>query len=183
MTPRIDNFSGFAQQSVVKLLTLLAIPVGVVAPFTQFLSGILIGLPLVGLVMLLGLSVVWMLILAPLVATGWAWEHLVLTRPIVLVIALPFVILGYLFNRLIAVGPEDKDSQAAQLVAIVLWPFTLPALRKTTPEWLNEALERGELRIPESFLAVQAGAASIGCLIFLVVLVAALAYLFYSLLF
>jgi hypothetical protein len=67
----IDGFTRIARQLAIGLLTIAGIPLGVISPVANFVSGLAIGFPLLGIVAILALNIVWIVILAPLLVTSW----------------------------------------------------------------------------------------------------------------
>ncbi len=170
-----DASSRLAQLILQALLTLVAIPIGLATPFTQFVSGIAIGFPLLGLVSLLFLSVVWLAIFVPLYGTSWVWLRVPWFRPVLLLVGVPFAILSYAFNVLIAVGPADQEDAARKTLASILWPYSTLAFAES--EDLGRAIDDGRVRFPRSLLTMQAGANAFGCFSLALLLLASLGYL------
>jgi len=128
-SPEFDAMTRVARGAVTTALTILAVPLSIIAPITNFITALLY-LPIIGLVAVLALTLVWLLVfMMPLLATSWLWTHAPWLRPLLLPIGVPLAALGYAFNLLIYVPPRDRDSAAYKMGLCMFWPLSLPLLR------------------------------------------------------
>lgn len=109
------------------LITLLQIPLALITWFTTLVSGVIAALPLVGLVYILAISLIWQVILWPLIAGAWAWLRLPawLSWPIGIA-AIPLILAGDTFLKLTgALSPdaEDRIGYYVKLAICQQWPY------------------------------------------------------------
>lgn len=87
------------------------VPFSVVGHLVSSLISVVWGCPL-GLIVMVPLQLVWFVCLGCILALSWSVEHAPVVRPVAFVLALPFLILGYLANVLSpARSPTDILAQ------------------------------------------------------------------------
>ena len=124
-----DPMTTIARGALNITLTILAIPLSIISPVTNFITAFLY-LPIVGLVAVLALTLVWLVVfMGPLLATSWLWIRAPWLRPLLLPVGVPLAALGYAFNLLIYVPPQDRDSKAQKMILCMFWPLSLPLMR------------------------------------------------------
>lgn len=108
------------------LVNVLHVPVTIVGLVTTFLGGIIMVIPLVGLVFVLCLSLVWLAFVGVLLGTAWLWHRTpAWVHPLVAVVGIPVAVVGNVFLALSPGGgvPEDMLAKHTKQVLCQQWPY------------------------------------------------------------
>jgi hypothetical protein len=109
---------------VFSVLTVPMVPMGCLLGFVHG-AFMIVTLGLYALVW----TVVWLPLLAMALATSWLWSKASWMWPLWLLVALPFLLLGYLVASL---GPQDVggEDKISKVTLLWMWPYTWCAMRQ-----------------------------------------------------
>lgn len=103
------------------IISIIALPVVLLQFVTTFLLGLLVSLSF-GL-LLLPISLVWLLLLAPMLGTSWLCHKLPILRDVIGILGIPWVVLAEIFVCLMP-SMGEVDSRATKLMLCQAWPYT-----------------------------------------------------------
>jgi hypothetical protein len=82
------------------LTIILSLPMVPVVVSTTFVGGVVMAIPVVGLVFISVASLGWAILLGPLLALGWVWHQDVpLSQPLLAALGIPLAVVGFFTRR------------------------------------------------------------------------------------
>lgn len=117
----------WAYKTIGAIVRIYHIPLTIISIFTTLVSGIIAAIPLVNLVYILALSLVWQVILWPLIFGSWLWLKLpaILSWPLSLVF-IPLALIGDIFLKItgaLSADPEDRIGHWVKQSLCQQWPY------------------------------------------------------------
>ena len=101
-------------------------PVNILAIATTFVGGLIMALPLIGLIFVLLLSIMWLPFFALLLGSAWLWHRAPqVTYPLIALIGVPVALLGWVYCTLMPGGgdPDDMQAKRQKQTMCALWPY------------------------------------------------------------
>lgn len=105
------------------ILTVLAWIVLPVQLVTTLVLGFLVSLPLLGLLLLLAISLVWMVLLFPMVGLSWLCSRAEPLRNPIGLLGIPLAVVAYTYVCLMP-SMGEFESRAAKMLLADSWPFS-----------------------------------------------------------
>jgi len=106
---------------LVGFIGLILLPVQMI---TTFVLGLVISIPLVGFLLLLPLSLIWVvLFFVPLLGLSYVYERVAITRPFISIIGIPLAIIA---DEYVALIPSmgEKESRYVKMIYCQTFPYS-----------------------------------------------------------
>ncbi len=101
-------------------------PFAIAGLVTTFIGGILMGLPIVGLLFVLLLNLIWLPFLGVLLASAWCWHRgPSALQPLVAIVGIPVAVVGNTYLMLSPGGGDPGDMLAKHMKQVMCqhWPY------------------------------------------------------------
>jgi len=106
------------------LITITAFVVIPIQIITTFVLGLLVSIPLIGFLLLILISSIWIvLFLGPLLGLSYVYERVVILRPLISTIGIPLAVLGDIYVALMP-SMGEMEGRYEKMIICQTFPYT-----------------------------------------------------------
>lgn len=107
--------------AIIAITGIVVIPIQII---TTLILGLVISIPLVGWLLLLPISLIWVILfLYPLLGLSYIYERVAILRPLISIIGIPLTVIGDTYVALIP-SMGEIDSRYAKMIICQTFPYT-----------------------------------------------------------
>lgn len=114
-------------------LSIIAFITMILTPITTLLLGIVGSIPIIGAIFILIISLIWMVILFPLLALSWLSMKIKILTPMFLLLGLPLSVIAFLYANLMPSFGE-MDSRFSKILFASVFPYNFQVFQLATKQ-------------------------------------------------